>query len=137
MRTLLKNIKNLKYQIRSLMAEKEEIFSTYGINGKNSQIVVRGGERLCPQEKVCFRLENVEKKIRKCEDELQLAIDTFRAEMMKNVPDTDVRLIVEQRVLYGKTWQTIDTMRDLSISRKQQLYYEAANQLHIGEEYEI
>ena len=132
MRTILSKINELKYKLRSLEFQKEELMMSYGLTGKGSQVVVKGGQKDSPQERISLRLELFDQKIKEVEKEFDGCVVEFKNKLKDIVEDIDTRLIIEQRLLWGRDWQNIDTIRYLSVSRKQHLYYSTIKVLESG-----
>lgn len=129
MQEILRKIKAIKYRIKSLFLEKQEVIETYGLSSKGFTAGVAGGVKVSPQEATAIKLIGIDDRIKALEEQLEDAIQEFRQYLDNNIADSDIKLIMEQRLLWKKGWKEIDTIKCLSVSRKQQLFYETQKEL--------
>lgn len=129
MKELIKEIRNLKYRIKSCLMQKKEFEDPYKLSVSNLIQHVKGGESASVQEKRIEKLEALDDQLVKMRIKMDEMMNRLREFLVSNVEDYDCRLIVEQRLLYDKAWKEIETLRFMSVSAKQNAYYSQMKKL--------
>lgn len=133
MREIIKNIKDLKYKIKSCQMQKTEIEDPYRSTTASLSQRVAGGESKSPQEKLVEYSERLDKLLSVLYEQLECLMNQLREFLIANIKDYDCRLILEQRLIYDRPWKEIETLKFLSTSAKQNIYYQQLKRLNMAE----
>lgn len=130
MQEVIKKINAIKYKIKALIVEKQEIIETYGLSSKGFNPGIRSGQKVSPQEAMTIKIDGIDESIHLLEEQLDDARMELRAELEKVLDDYDECLIYEQRMIYNKQWHEIATMNDMMPSYIKRKFYEVKDKLN-------
>lgn len=129
MQEVIKKINAIKYKIRALIVEKQEIVESYGLTSKGFNLGIKCGQKVSPQEAMTFKIDGIDDKIHLLEEQLDEARMELRTQLEKVLDNYDDCLIYEQRMILNKQWHEIQTLKDWSESSIKRRFYSAKERI--------